>query len=210
MKYAFRLVDDDFDYDVLTAVTAYLDCEHYAWLHARNYSHYEILEDGPTTSRIIQHSKYLGITFKQHHFREYLPPSEFKMHSDKPFPIATHTVFTPRADNGVHRTVDVAIDLPILLWPFRRLLEAHLRRYDARVYAEDAEAATRREKYLGKNNWLWAFRPSQFLLHKDAVMAAFRDQIAARMADPHFVEDPIQKDAALAGAGSSRSVAPRP
>ena len=35
MKYAFRLVDDDYDYDVLTAVTAYLDCEHYAWLHAQ-------------------------------------------------------------------------------------------------------------------------------------------------------------------------------
>ena len=52
----------------------------------RNYSHYEILEDGPTTSRIIQHSKYFGITFKQHHFRRYLPPSEFTMASDKPFP----------------------------------------------------------------------------------------------------------------------------
>ena len=35
-------------------------------------------------------------------------------------------------------------------------------------------------KYLGKNNWVWAFRPSQFLLHKDAVLAAFTDQIAAR------------------------------
>lgn len=203
MKYAFRLVDDDFDYDVLTAVTAYLDCEHYAWLHARNYAHYEILEDGPTTSRIIQHSKYLGITFKQHHLREYVPPSEFKMHSDKPFPIDTHTVFTPGAGNGVHRTVDVAIDLPIVLWPFRRLLAAHLRRYDARVYGEDAAAATRREKYLGKNNWLWAFRPSQFLLHKDAVMAGFRDQIAARMADAQQVGDAIQNEAALVTAAVS-------
>ncbi|MBV9894760.1 MAG: hypothetical protein JO020_11370 [Chloroflexi bacterium] len=180
MIYRFRLTEDEYDYDVLTAVTAYLDCEHYAWLHARNYSHYEILEDGPTTSRIIQHSKYLGITFKQHHFREYLPPSEFRMSSDKPFPIYTHTRFTERADGGVHRTVDVSVDLPWPLWPLRGLLAAHLRRYDARVYGEDAAAAERRARYLGKNNWLWAFRPSQFLLHKDAVIAAFREQIAAR------------------------------
>ncbi len=180
MKFAFRLTEDDYGYDVLTAVTAYLDCEHYAWLHARNYSHYEILEDGPTTSRIIQHSKYFGFTFKQHHLREYLPPSEFRMASDHPFPIFTHTRFTARADGGVHRTVDVTIELPWVLWPLRKLLAAHLRRYDARVYGEDAAAAVRRERYLGKNNWAWAFRPSQFLLHKDAVMAAFSDQIRAR------------------------------
>jgi hypothetical protein len=190
MKYAFRLVDDDFDYDVLTAVTAYLDCEHYAWLHARNYSHYEILEDGPTTSRIIQHSKYFGIVFKQHHFREYLPPSEFRMASDKPFPINTHTAFTPRADGGVHRSVDVSMDLPAVLWPFRKLLAAHLRRYDARVYGEDAAAAVRREKYLGKNNWAWAFRPSQFLLHKDAVMQAFRAEIAS-LGEARLAQEPV-------------------
>jgi hypothetical protein len=178
--YAFRLTEDDYDYDVLTAVTAYLDCEHYAWLHARNYSHYEILEDGPTTSRIIQHSKYLGITFKQHHLREYLPPSEFRMSSDRPFPIYTHTRFAPRADGGVHRTVDVTIDLPVVLWSLRRLLAAHLRRYDARVYGQDAAAAARRARYLGKDNWAWAFRPSQFLLHKDTVIAAFRERINAR------------------------------
>lgn len=100
------------------------------------------------------------------------------MESDKPFPINTHTTFWPRADGGVHRSVDVSMDLPIVLWPFRNLLAAHLRRYDARVYGEDARAATRREKYLGKNNWAWAFRPSQFLLHKDAVMEAFRAEIA--------------------------------
>lgn len=180
MKYQFRLTEDDYDYDLLTAVTAYLDCEHYAWLHARNYSHYEILEDGPTTSRIIQHSKYWFFTFKQHHFREYYPPSEFRMASDKPFPIFTHTRFFERPDGGVHRTVDVTIDLPLLLWPFRGVLAAHLRRYDARVYGEDAAAAERRAKYLGKNNWAWAFRPSQFLLHKDAVIEAFAERLAAR------------------------------
>ncbi|MDQ6669570.1 MAG: hypothetical protein M3069_02205 [Chloroflexota bacterium] len=183
MRHAFRLVENDYDYDLLTAVTAYLDCEHYAWLHGRNYSHYEILEDGPTTSQIVQHSKYLGITFRQRHFREYIPPSEFRMFSDKPFPIRTHTRFTARPDGGVHRTVDVAIDVPLVLWPFRRLMEAHLRRYDARVYAEDAAAAARRERYLGKNNWAWAFRPTQFLLHKDAVVEAFRDQIHRRPAE---------------------------
>ena len=187
MKYAFRLTEDDYDYDVLTAVTAYLDCEHYAWLHARNYAHYEILEDGPTTSRIIQHSKYFGIVFKQHHFREYIPPSEFRMLADKPFPIHTHTTFTPTASGGTHRRVDVTIELPLLLWPVRKLLAAHLRRYDRRVYAEDAAAAKRREQYVGKNNWLWAFRPTQFLLHKDAVVEAFRDQIyaAGGRPEPH-------------------------
>src|ERR1700686_5742625 len=157
MRHAFCLAENDYDYDLLTAVTAYLDCEHYAWLHARNYSHYEILEDGPTTSRIIQHSKYLGITFKQHHLREYLPPSEFRMASDRPFPIYTRTRFTPRTEGGVHRTVDVTIDLPAVLWPLRRLLAAHLRRYDARVYGQDAAAAARRGPYLGKNNWAGAF-----------------------------------------------------
>jgi hypothetical protein len=59
-----------------------------------------------------------------------------------------------------------------------------LRRYDGRVYGEDAVAARRREKYLGKNNWAWAFRPSQFLLHKDAVMDAFRSEIAGALAEP--------------------------
>jgi hypothetical protein len=112
--------------------------------------------------------------------REYLPPSEFRMASDQPFPIFTHTRFSARSDGGVHRTVDVTMDLPWILWPLRGLLAAHLRRYDARVYGEDAAAAVRRERYLGKNNWMWAFRPSQFLLHKDAVMAAFSDQIRAR------------------------------
>ena len=192
----FRLTEDDYDYDVLSAVTAYLDCEHYAWLHARNYSHYEILEDGPTTSRIIQHSRYFGFTFKQHHFREYLPPSEFRMASDKPFPINTHTSFTRRADGGVHRSVDVSMDLPFFLWPFRMLLAAHLRRYDARVYGEDAAAARRRERYLGKNNWAWAFRPSQFLLHKDAVMEAFRAEIAAYLREPRFASEELLSDPA--------------
>jgi hypothetical protein len=199
MKFAFRLTEDDYDYDILSAVTAYLDCEHYAWLHSRNYAHYEILEDGPTTSRIIQHSKYLGFTFKQHHFREYIAPSEFRMASDKPFPIFTHTVYSELPGGaGVHRTVDVTIDLPFFLWPFRGLLAAHLRRYDARVYGEDAAAAERRARFLGKNNWLWAFRPSQFLLHKDAVMAAFKSEIAAaRRAE--LAEAPA--GAAASGAG---------
>jgi len=179
LRFAFQLTDEDFDYDVLTAITAYLDCEHYAWLHARNYAHYEILEDTPTTSRIIQHSKYFGFVFKQHHFREYIPPSEFRMLSDKPFPIYTHTTFTPTSDGGSHRSVDVTIDLPLVLWPFRKLLAAHLRRYDRRVYDEDATAAKRRARFFGKNNWSWAFRPSQFLLHKDAVVEAFSDQIHA-------------------------------
>lgn len=181
MRFTFRLTDQDYDYDVLTAVTAYLDCEHYAWLHSRNYDHYEILEDGPTTSRIIQHSKYFGVVFKQHHFREYLPPSEFRMASDKPFPIFTHTTFTANPDGTTHRSVTVTIDLPFVLWPFRGLLSAHLQRYDRRVYTEDATAAARREKLFGRNNSTWAFRPGQFLLHKDAVVEAFRDRIPARM-----------------------------
>jgi hypothetical protein len=104
------------------------------------------------------------------------------MDSDKPFRIETHTVFTANTDGGTHRTVEVTMDLPFFLWPFRGLLAAHLRRYDARVYGEDATAAARREKYLGKNNWTWAFRPTQFLLHKDAVVDAFREQIGSRMA----------------------------
>jgi hypothetical protein len=101
------------------------------------------------------------------------------MASDRPFPIYTHTRFSARADGGTHRAVDVTLELPWVLWPLRGLLAGHLRRYDARVYGEDAKAAARRAKYLGKNNWAWAFRPSQFLLHKDAVMAAFREQIAS-------------------------------
>ena len=190
MKYAFRLVDDDFDYDVLTAVTAYLDCEHYAWLHARNYSHYEILEDGPTTSRIIQHSKYFGITFKQHHFREYLPPSEFRMASDKPFPINTHTVFTPRADGGVHRSVDVNMDLPRCSGRFGNCWLPTCGATTPASTARTPSRAVRREKYLGKNNWAWAFRPSQFLLHKDAVMEAFRAEIAS-LGEARLAQEPV-------------------
>jgi hypothetical protein len=86
------------------------------------------------------------------------------------------------------------MDLPFFLWPLRTLLAAHLRRYDARVYSEDAAAARRREQYLGKNNWAWAFRPSQFLLHKDAVMEAFRTEIAACLPEPRFANEELLID----------------
>src|ERR1700686_4838863 len=115
MRHAFCLAENDYDYDLLTAVTAYLDCEHYAWLHSRNYSHYAILEDGPTTSRVIRHSKYFGIVFEQRHLREYIPPSEFRMSADKPFPIHTHTTFTSTESGGTHRSVDVSVELPFVL-----------------------------------------------------------------------------------------------
>jgi len=178
MKYRFSLVYD-FDATVAEAVAAYLDAEHYSYLHRKYAADYEILEADEHRMR-IRGSWSLGWLRAGHsNVVEYVPPARFIQYATRPHPawlpsihhlIAVRTdlrYFTDEARQVTISQLDVELDLPFWLWPVRKLLRRQLERLKIEKDEEDIAMLRRRRMLFGDSTLKAYLARHQFMLFKD-------------------------------------------
>jgi hypothetical protein len=165
---------------VAMAVGAYLDCEHYIHLHEKWSSKYEILHVEPLCMTVKQTWKMFGFfPIGQVYKTQYLPPARFLNHSIKPYPfwfpsihhllkITTDQKYSesPQSKKTISR-LDVEIEMPFFLWPFRKLIQRSMTELKSQKDAEDIRMIQRRSKLFGENCHLAYLVEHQFILHKD-------------------------------------------
>ena len=184
MKQRFSLVYD-FDASVAEAVAAYLDAEHYSFLHRKYASDYEILEHDGCRMR-IKSSWSLGWLRAGHsNVVEYIPPARFLQYDTRPHPAwmpSIHHLLSVRTDLRYFRDevrdvtvsqLDVEIEMPFWLWPFRKFLRRKLEQLKLEKDEEDIAMLRRRRELFGPAV-LRAYLPNhQFLLFKEQFLEHF-------------------------------------
>ena len=191
MKHTFTLTYE-LDTTVACAVAAYLDAEHYIFLHRKYATHYEIVERDGRRLRIAQTWRHGKATVSHSCWTEYDPPARFLNYemSSSPWWIPSiHAVMKSRTDlkyypdaTGTkkvsHLVVD--IDLPFWLWPLRHFIERRMCELKREKDAEDMEMISRREQIFGRGNIKGYLADHQFMLHKEDFVAHFGGEAATR------------------------------
>ena len=178
MKHNFELTYE-IDCTVGEAVAAYLDAEHYDFLHKSYAKNYKVISQ-EDNEIIIEHSwHFAGLRMGQISSTKYLPPATFLNYNIKPFPwwlpsihhlikTTTELKYYPTAEG--ERCVShlkVELTYPFFVWPFRNFLEKKLCDLKIAKDLEDVEMISRQQKIFGKGN-LNHFRSKHvFLLHKE-------------------------------------------
>lgn len=185
MKHEFTVVEE-LDCPLPVAVAAYLDCEHYLYLHKGLTDSLEIIKVDGFKITVRQSWKAFGIKLGHDKTGEYLPPAEFRIYDVVPAPrwipsvhhlvdIKTRLRYAAAAErDATAMTFDVELDLPFFLWPLRGFLQRLIERMHAQQNAEDMGMIKRREKLVGRENLLAAYlRPHHFSYHKDEFLKRF-------------------------------------
>lgn len=185
MKHRFT-VAEELDCPLAVAVAAYLDCEHYLYLHRSLTDSLEIMKVDGLKITVRQSWKAFGLKLGHDKTGEYLPPSEFRIYGVTPaprwFPSVHHFVdittrlryaAVPERD-ATMMTFDVELGLPFWLWPARGLLQRLIETLHAAQNAEDLAMIRRRERLVGRENLLAAYlRDHHFCYHKDEFLKHF-------------------------------------
>lgn len=184
MKYQFSLVYD-LDTTLACAVAAYLDGEHYIFLHHKYSDKYEVLEYQNRILTVRQSWKLLGMQIGQVYTAEYIPPARFKNYNVKPYPwfipsihhlicVTTDLKYAEDLERNVTvSALDVEIEMPWWLYPWRSYLQKLIEKLKIEKDAEDMEMIKRREKLFGRGN-IAAYLPDhQFMIHKDDFVRFF-------------------------------------
>lgn len=184
MKHSFNYVYE-LDTTVACAVAAYLDAEHYVFLHRKYLPEYEAIEHDGNRIKIRQ-SWHLGkLKVSQECWTEYKAPARFLNYelTSTPWYIPTvHHVIKTVTDLRYYPTADgkktvsdlrVEIDMPFFLWPLRHVMEKKLKQLKWEKDKEDIEMVERRAKVYGRGNLRGYFSDHQFMLHKEDFMKHF-------------------------------------
>jgi hypothetical protein len=157
------------------AVANFLDTEHFTF-HSI-LSRPSVLSETDRAACLRVDTTTWFWTTKTIHYLEYQPPCRFLQAVDTPAgPMRlTHDfkeLGTGTPELRCEKTVRVELDLHPALWPFRRLIEAALRKFSAQVLAEDALILERRKRLFGSyiEDYL---RDGQYLMCKEAFRSAF-------------------------------------
>lgn len=180
MIHKFSLIYE-LDAPIAIAVAAYLDSEHYIFLHDDYTDKYEVLDHEPYT-RIItvrQTWKLFGLRMGQIYTCEYVPPAQFKNYNIQPSPwyilsihhlisISTDLKYLPNPEkDSTISILDVEIKLPFWLYPLRYLIQKGIEKLKVEKDAEDMEMIYRREELFGRGNNSVYLADHQFMLYKD-------------------------------------------
>lgn len=167
------------------AVAAYLDAEHYAYLHQEHICTHEALHAEGNKIVIRQTWKLLGFTVGNECTAEYQVPGRFLQYNFKPYPHWLPSIYhliKPYTDlnyypdpTGTHTVSElwIELDMPFFLWPLRGWLEKKLRKLKIDKDQEDMDMIARRHELFGRGNMASYFSRNQFMLHKQAFMAYF-------------------------------------
>ena len=164
-------------------IANYLDLEHIP-VHS-GLRGCDVLSETDRAACFVLTSQVGPFPVRNVHYFEFRPPNEI-----------VHVVRTPLGPMRVVSTatdasgpdgpctevlVDVEIDLPRLVFPFRGLLEWVLRRLNQKVLDEDMTVLLRRERLYG--SWIENFlRPRQMILFKELFREHFSVAASARAA----------------------------
>jgi len=180
MNYKFSLTYE-LDAPIEIAVAAYLDSEHYIFLHKDYTDKYEVLHHEPH-SRVItvrQTWKLFGVSMGQVYTCEYVPPAQFKNYHVKPSPwyipsihhlisVSTDLKYLPNPEkNTTISILDVEVEMPFWIYPFRYLIQKAIKKLKVEKDAEDMDMIYRREKLFGRGNNAGYLMEHQFMLYKD-------------------------------------------
>lgn len=193
MKHRFELVYE-MDTTLGCAVAAYLDAEHYAFLHSKYSPRYEVVEKRGRTIKIDQTWTFNGVRVGQRCTTEYAPPARFLNYDISGLPAwlpSVHHVMktrtelfyypTARGDKTVSHLV-VDLELPA---PFKAALpkiEAQMIALKKEKDLEDMEMIFRRERLFGRGNIRGYLADHQFMLHKEDFVTHFGSPEAERRA----------------------------
>jgi hypothetical protein len=184
VKHAFSVVYD-LDCTVGEAVAAYLDVEHYVFLHKGYTDHWHAIEHAKDKLRVRQTWSFAGLRTGIAITAQYIPPARFLNYDSEPWPrwipsihhlIRTSTDLRYFPDPTGTKTVshlDITVEMSLLLWPLRKLIERMLTRLKIEKDAEDIEMIARRQQIYGRGNLKTYMLDHQFMLHKDSFVAHF-------------------------------------
>ena len=170
------VLEYELDCPVVVAVAAYLDAEHYAFLHRKYQTEYRVIGVVGTGSIAIHEGwTFLGIRRSGACITRYLPPATFYNLSGIRRVMTTETWlrYTPAPGNRTISTLEVTLRMAWWLYPFRRLIQRALERLKIEKDAEDLAMIHRRARLFGRGNIAAYLKPDQFLLHKQAFREAF-------------------------------------
>lgn len=193
MKHEFKLVYE-LDTTVACAVAAYLDAEHYVFLHGNYSPKYEVIKREGRRIRISQEWRLGKLAVGQSLWTEYEPPARFLNYEVSPYPLwfpTIHHVMKTKTDLRYYPTADgkrtvsdltITLDMPIWLYPARKIIEGQICRLKKEKDDQDMVMIERRAKIFGRGNVKSYLADHQFMLHKDDFVKHFGGGEAA--ADP--------------------------
>ncbi len=194
MKHEFELIYD-LDCTVACAVAAYLDAEHYVFLHSKYSPVYEAVEKDGRRIKIRQEWHYGKVKVSQYCWTEYDPPARFMNYeiTSSPWWFPTiHHVMKTRTELRYYPTTDgkrtvshlrVELDMPAVLWPFRHLIQEKMSVLKKEKDMEDVVMVLRRDKLFGRGNIRGYLADHQFMLHKDDFVKHFGGEALASAAE---------------------------
>lgn len=184
MKHKFQVVDE-LDTTVAIAVGAYLDCEHYLFLHKSITGDLDIVKIEGRKITVRQTWKWYGLTLGHYKSGEYFPPARFIINDVKPAPwwvpsvhhflsITTDLKYEEIPERKSTRMVfDVELDMPFWMFPLRGYLQRLVEKMHAAQNDEDMACIKRRARLFGRENNSAYLAQGQFLYHKDDYVACF-------------------------------------
>lgn len=195
MEHSFEVIYE-IDCTVGEATAAYLDSEHYMYLHSSYMPQYEVLWQDGNKIGISQTWKNRFLTIGNTCVTEYDPPARFLNYGLKPVPawmpsihhlIETWTELRYYPSEDRQRTVShltVKLQLPWFLWPLRKFIQARLTKLKIEKDQEDVDMIARHQKISGRGNISGYFKRNVFLLHKEAFVKAFAREAGVPTQNP--------------------------
>jgi hypothetical protein len=184
MKHRFT-VTGNLDAPVAVTVAAYLDCEHYIYLHKSLTDSLEIMGVKGRVITVRQSWKWFGLRLGHIKDCEYIPPCEFKISNVLPsprwFPSIHHfiSIYTYLAyienkkTDSTDFSFDVELDMPFWLFPLRGFMQRLIEKMHDQQNAEDMALIKRREKLFGRGNITPYLAEHHFMYHKDDYLKHF-------------------------------------
>jgi hypothetical protein len=189
VKHEFKLIYE-LDTTVACAVAAYLDAEHYVFLHNKYSPKYEVIKREGRRIKIWQTWNLGKLTVGQSLWTEYDPPARFLNYEVTPFPFwmpTIHHVMKTKTELRYYPTEDgkrtvsdltVTLDMPFWLYPLRGIIEEKICTLKKEKDQEDVDMILRREKIFGRGNIKSYLADHQFMLHKDDFVKHFGAEAA--------------------------------
>jgi hypothetical protein len=187
MKHHFSVVEEQ-DCTLASAVGAFLDCEHYTYLHKSLIPKMEVVRVQGRAVTYRQYLRFLCFNTTQEMTMEYHPPSHFSTYDVKAsswIPSIHHFISVkvdvdyskhPERDTTIMR-FDCELEIPAVLWPLRGLVQWALQTMHHQKDQQDLAAIQRRDRLFGRGNISALVAPHQFVLHKDDYVAHFAPEL---------------------------------
>jgi hypothetical protein len=166
-------------------VAAYLDCEHYDFIHQSSIEKYNILDHGPTHITWKQTWIIHGFSFGHIYTTRYFSPSVFTTDNYRPFPrwIPNFHHFYKVKSKVQYYSVDENTTLSItefriktFFFPFAifiPILSYYIKKFKILIDLEDMAILERKKYVFGKLDNLHFTQPDQFFFFRDEYLKFF-------------------------------------